>query len=259
MLKNICLCAAGQSVAPESKYPSVSKEQARPDETLIVTEQVGIAKEYRAQGYAVLFCTKDPQNAPCLAELPYIAEELSECGDEYLKTAFCRMTGQPLHIMDTARTVIREISVADLPDLYTLYDDEEIRRYVEPLYEYEEEKTYLENYIATVYGYYGYGLWAVSDKGTGKLIGRAGISNREIDGKTRLEMGYLIRKEYRRQGYAYEVCQAIMDYCRQHKMEDPVIVIDPANLPSRELAAKLGYSSPAKINGCEYMIFQHKE
>ena len=42
-------------------------------------------------------------------------------------------------VMQTERTYIKEITEDDLEEVYELYDDDEIRKYMEPLYEYEEE------------------------------------------------------------------------------------------------------------------------
>lgn len=83
--------------------------------------------------------------------------------------------------------------------------------YMEGLYEYEEELEYQKAYIENMYRFYGYGMWLVFEKKTGTLIGRAGVEHREeLNGD--MELGYAIRTSFQQQGYAYEVCQAIMQY-----------------------------------------------
>ena len=73
--------------------------------------------------------------------------------------------------------------------------------YLDPLYEYEKEKEYQRSYINYMYRLYGYGMWVVIEKATGKLIGRVGIENREAcDGEP--ELGYMIVVSYQRKGYA---------------------------------------------------------
>lgn len=82
----------------------------------------------------------------------------------------------------------------DLGEVYELYDDDEIRKYMEPLYEYGEEKKFTESYIKNMYGMYGFGMWLVKDRDTDKLIGRAGLELRLIDGVEEMELGYIIGK-----------------------------------------------------------------
>lgn len=69
--------------------------------------------------------------------------------------------------------------------------------YVEPLYPYEKEREYQESYIRYMYGFYGYGMWIVCDRESGKLIGRAGVEHREELGDE-LEFGYAIGVDYQK-------------------------------------------------------------
>lgn len=45
-----------------------------------------------------------------------------------------------------------------------------------------------------MYGMYGFGMWLVKDRDTDKLIGRAGLELRLIDGVEEMELGYIIGK-----------------------------------------------------------------
>lgn len=45
-----------------------------------------------------------------------------------------------------------------------------------------------------MYGMYGFGMWLVKDRDTDKLIGRAGLELRLIDGVEEMELGYIIVK-----------------------------------------------------------------
>jgi RimJ/RimL family protein N-acetyltransferase len=92
-----------------------------------------------------------------------------------------------------------------------------------------------------MYRFYGYGMWIVCHRETGKLIGRVGVEHREeLDGE--LELGYAIGTEYQRQGYATEVCTAILSYVRRELEFDQVCcLIHEENLISRHFAEKLGF------------------
>ena len=113
--------------------------------------------------------------------------------------------------------------------------------YLDPLYEYEKEKEYQRSYINYMYRLYGYGMWVVIEKATGKLIGRVGIENREAcDGEP--ELGYMIDVSYQRKGYATEVCLAVIGYAWNFLEFDKLnCLIQKGNKASECLAEKLGF------------------
>lgn len=226
---------------------------------LFATDDENTAKKMIESGEAVLYVCEDVENVPFIDGVKYITDDIDGCDESYLRMAYARQKNLPFQVAETERTVIREITVSDLPELYQVYDDDEVRRYMEPLYEYDKEKIYTENYIANMYGVCGYGLWLVFDKATGKMAGRAGISVRQIDGDYYNELGYVIRKEFRRKGYAYEVCKAILEYASENlHIYNPVIVTETANKASKGLADKLGFRElgTTVMNEKEYAIYQ---
>lgn len=264
MLKNIIISIKNNKspVNPPDLSPaavSYGFYGKSPADSMVITDDTNILKKAKELGYAVLFLSSDESFAE---GAEYVAENLEDCDYEYCNTVFSRQKGIALTILETERTIVREMSVEDLPELYELYDDDCIREYLEPLYEYDKEKEFTENYIKNMYGFYGFGLWIVRDKNNGRLIGRAGLSIRKIDGKDCIELGYVIAGDCRRKGYAYEVCTAIKKYAFTHiRTEEIFIVTEKRNLPSCRLAEKLGAKciSVSDLENCEYMIFQCKE
>ena len=131
---------------------------------------------------------------------------------------------------------------------------------------FHEEREKFCSYIKNVYPFYGYGYWTVelAEPGReGTVIGRCGLKDYEPekddgyvvmkkeagDGLQQvfppelfcLELGYVVAGPYRRQGYAYEMCQAVLDYAFAVLRADMVVVrIHPQNKASLELARKLG-------------------
>ena len=80
------------------------------------------------------------------------------------------------------------------------------------------------------------------EKETGRLIGRVGVEHREELGGE-LELGYAIGIPYQRQGYATEVCEAVLTYTKEELgMPSVCCLIDEGNVISEHLAAKLGFS-----------------
>jgi len=145
-------------------------------------------------------------------------------------------------ILETERCIVRELELSDLDDLFSMYAEPGMTDYMEGLYEYEEELEYQKAYIENMYRFYGYGIWLVFEKKTGTLIGRAGVEHREeLNGD--MELGYAIRTSFQHQGYAYEVCQAIMQYAGEELQVHLLhCLIQKENALSEKLAIKLGFS-----------------
>lgn len=225
------------------------------DSSVVVTDDPDLAHRLQLN-MPVLFYDPD-DSYPFMAK--YVTDDIDSIDPDYLETIFCRFHGLPLIIAITDRTVIREITEDDLPELYEIYDDDFVTKYVEELYEYDDELQFTRDYIKNMYGFYGYGLWLVFDKETGKLAGRAGLSNRTIDDAEQVELGYVISKEFRNRGYAAEVCEAILKYAsEQLKMEEIYICTDKDNLPSLRLARKLGFDMYGSViyGKTEYYLYK---
>ena len=78
---------------------------------------------------------------------------------------------------------------------------------------------------------------------------RQGLNTQEIEDEIVLEMGYLIRQEYQRQGYAYEVCTAIMDYAKEASgFSELSCLVEEENHPSLGLLQKLGFSFQKEVD-----------
>lgn len=207
-------------------------------DTVIVTDDEHVLLEYTKKGYAVVFYTKEDRY---IDGAKYIIEEIESATFEYCNHVYCREKGIPYTILETERTIVREITVADVKNLYALYDEETLR-FNEPLYSYEKECEFTREYIDKMYGLYGYGLWVVIDKATNRLIGRAGISIREYDGDFENELGYIFHKDFRKKGYATEACQGIVRYAREALDMDKIMILThPDNIASIRLAKKLGF------------------
>ena len=172
-----------------------------------------------------------------------IVEGFEEVDANFLEMVYQRYHHLPWVIAETERCVIKELSLEDLDELFALYEDECIYKYTENLYPYEEELEFQRAYINNMYRFFGYGMWLVFCKETGKLIGRAGLEHREYDGEIELELGYVIGTPFQRQGYATEVCQRIIEIARNMTDFSRMnCLIDADNIASIRLAQKLGFT-----------------
>ncbi|MCR4999893.1 MAG: GNAT family N-acetyltransferase [Lachnospiraceae bacterium] len=182
----------------------------------------------------------DPQNVGLSCD--EILLDYEGIDDAYLTRVHHRFYGIPMEILETSRLRVRELALSDMADLYELYAGEGITEFVEPLFPYEEELEYQKNYIKYIYGFYEYGMWLVFEKSTGKLIGRVGVESKGELPEDTVEMGYVIATWAQGQGYATEVCRAIMDYTHENLEKQHIICrVNPKNTASVALMKHLGF------------------
>ena len=89
----------------------------------------------------------------------------------------------------------------------------------------------------------GHGLWAMTLRDSGELIGDCGLVTQKVDGERLVEVGWHTRKDLWGRGYAPEAGLA----CRDHGfaslgLERLISLIQPSHRSSRRVAEKLGMS-----------------
>lgn len=177
------------------------------------------------------------------ASCGYQAESLEGITSSYARMVYARFYHEPLVIAETEHLLIREMTMQDLDQLYEVYDTLTDCPFVEPLYEREEEEAFSADYIHNMYGFYGYGLWVLLSKEENRVIGRAGIENRELDGQQIQELGYLMGTPWQGKHLTLEACKAILTYAfDQLELEELFLCCEHNNKPSIALAQKLGFA-----------------
>ena len=216
------------------------KEASR-EECLLIAAKDSTIKAGKEYGIPTLgYCNPAILNQQYYG-VEMLVEGFDEVDDRFILRVFQRAKNIPWDIAETKRCLIRELSLEDLPDLYDLYAQPGITEFMEDLYPYEEEYAYEKAYIENMYRYYGYGMWLVFEKSTGKLIGRAGLEHRELEGEVYLEMGYAIHPDYQGRGYGTEVCEAILAYARENtEFPGLICLVSPNNRASIALLNKIG-------------------
>jgi RimJ/RimL family protein N-acetyltransferase len=209
---------------------------------LLLCDDADEARRLQAAGEPVVGVLTDENRDADFSGISYLVENPEEIDDEDYYRIWQRLKKLPWDILETERCKVRETTVEDVDSFYEIYKAPGITDYTEPLFENpEDEVQYAIDYRENVYSLYGYGIWTVLDKATGKVIGRAGLTMRE--GFEEPELGYVIAREYQGQGIATEVCKAILEY--GHKGLGFTLIqafTKRENLPSEKLLKKLGFT-----------------
>jgi RimJ/RimL family protein N-acetyltransferase len=147
-------------------------------------------------------------------------------------------------IIETPRLLLRHQILADLDDLWALYRNPNITKYIpDAPRSREEAKEELEWHMHGHPKHPELGLWATIHKESGKFIGRCGLLPWTIDGQYDVEVAYTIAEEYWGQGLGSEAAQAILNYgFEKLKLSRLICLIDPDNIGSQKVAEKIGMS-----------------
>jgi ribosomal-protein-alanine N-acetyltransferase len=147
-----------------------------------------------------------------------------------------------MKILETERRLLRHLELPDLEALFALYRDPEVKRYIPdaPL-TMAEAKEELEWFLNGHPKHPELGLWATIHKETGQFIGRCGLLPWDIDGRSEVEVAYLIDKTFWGQGLATEAAQAIVAYAFETLGYSRLVcLIDSENVGSIRVAEKIG-------------------
>lgn len=154
-------------------------------------------------------------------------------------------------IFETKRLILRHLIMDDLPALFKLYSDPEIRKYFpEGVLTIDETKEELEWHMNGHPIHPELGLWATIHKQTGKFIGRCGLLPWRIEGRDEVEIAYLLDKLFWHQGLATEAAQGILHYGFE-KLNIPrlICLIDPENTASQRVAQRVGMNLERRVDG----------
>ena len=113
--------------------------------------------------------------------------------------------------LETDRLLLREMTMGDHDALSAVLMDPEIMQHYPYAFDEERVRAWIERNVER-YRVFGFGLWAVCLKETGEMIGDCGLTMQLIGGVIRPEIGYHIRRDRQRRGYAREAAVAVRDW-----------------------------------------------
>lgn len=143
-------------------------------------------------------------------------------------------------ILKTRRLFLREMNMEDFDALYVVLSDTDIMQHYPYSFDEKRVRDWIERNRKR-YEENGFGLWAVCLKDTGEMIGNCGLTLQNIDGDMLPEIGYHIRSDCQRRGYAKEAAAAVRDWAFQNT-EYPSLYsyCKYTNIPSIKTAQAIG-------------------
>ena len=142
--------------------------------------------------------------------------------------------------LETERLLLREMNMDDFDALYRVLADSDIMQHYPYSFDEKRVRGWIERNIER-YKIFGFGLWAVCLKDTGEMIGDCGLTMQNIGGVIKPEIGYHIRHDMQRKGYARESAIAVRDWTFENTPFQQVYsYMKYTNVPSAQCAMSWG-------------------
>lgn len=144
-------------------------------------------------------------------------------------------------MLETDRLVIRPFVASDAGFIVELVNDPAWLAYIgdKNIRSHGDAARYIEDGPRAMYRRAGFGLWLVGLK-DGTPIGMCGLIRR--DDLDDVDLGFAFLPQYRRNGYAFEAAQRVLEHGRRElRLARIVAITVPANVASTNLLRKLGF------------------
>lgn len=162
--------------------------------------------------------------------------------------------------LETKRLILREYTFDDFEDLYEIVSDGETMKHYPKTFDQEKTRNWIQRNIEN-YRIFGFGLWAVVLKESGKMIGDCGVTMQTINGKIKPETGYHIHKDYQNKGYATEAAKKCKEFIFENTTFNRIYsYMKYTNVASYSVAIKNGmklveeYEDPVNMISKAYAI-----
>lgn len=148
----------------------------------------------------------------------------------------------PFPIIETERLVLRNLSADDVNELFEIRSNPFTMQYIpRPLAKTVSDAAAVIEMITDFTNKNERINWAITEKGSDKLIGLIGYVNIFPD-SLRAEVGYILNNKFTRKGISYEALQAVLNYgFKTMKLHSVEAIIRPENEASVKLIEKVGF------------------
>lgn len=147
-----------------------------------------------------------------------------------------------MKILETERTILREIIETDAEFILDLLNQPSFIRYIgdRNVRTVVEARDYIESRFTESYRKFGFGMWAVELKENNAVIGICGFVKR--DGLPDADIGFAFLPQYAGQGYAFESAAAALEYGRNDlNLKSVLAITSKDNDASGRLLGKLDF------------------
>lgn len=142
--------------------------------------------------------------------------------------------------LEGTRLFLREMTNQDYDALYAVLGDADIMQLYPHTFNEADVRGWIDRNVGR-YRIFGFGLWAVCLKESGEMIGDCGLTMQLIGGEIKPEIGYHIRKDMQRKGYAKEAAMLVRDWTFKNTPFNVVYsYMKYTNLPSASTAISWG-------------------
>ena len=144
----------------------------------------------------------------------------------------------------TERCLIRNLNIEDTDELYQVLSDEDVMRYIEPVFDMEKTKAFIQSAGMCEPPL----VYAIVWKQTGNVIGHAIF---HIYEQSDYEIGWILDKSYWGRGIADEVTKKLVEYAKCSGADSCVIECDAEQVASKRIAIKNGFVYEGKSDDPE--------
>lgn len=143
-------------------------------------------------------------------------------------------------ILETDRLLLRYQRYDDIETLVGIWSNPETTKYIggprKTDFLVDEFTKTADNPSAEKYD-----LWVVIEKESGRVIGHCGFIDKEVEGKTEIDITYIFSPEAWGYGYGVEIASALREYAFNSLGTKRLIaLIHPENKASAKVARKIG-------------------
>jgi len=143
-------------------------------------------------------------------------------------------------ILRTPRLDLREMTEDDLPALRAILQDAETMTAYEGAFDEEMVQAWFHR-MRDRYRDDGFGLWAVTLRESGEMIGQCGLTRQHFLDDDVIEVGYLFNRAHWHRGYAVEAATGCRDHAFTALDADRVWAqVRDTNVASMNVAIRLG-------------------
>ncbi len=144
--------------------------------------------------------------------------------------------------IETSRLLFKPPSLENLNNVFALFSDPDVMRYVGSGVRTRDETIASLNKMIAHYEKHGFAMGDVFLKETGEYVGRGGLIYLELkDDQPDIEIGYTLQKKFWGRGYATEIAVAVIDWAFKNLSVSRLFgVIRPENTASRHVLEKAG-------------------